>query len=86
LYTLFPRFSARWHRSLLEVQILLLLVIIFSLVFDRFQDVRVFFVAIRGIQLFTWRRLNPACFGTAASFRRTRGLWELAVSVALSAS
>jgi hypothetical protein len=70
---------------LLKVQIHLVVVIIFSLVFDSFQDVRVFFVAIRGIQFFTGRRLNPACFGTAASFRRTRGLWELAVSVALPA-
>jgi hypothetical protein len=85
LYALFSRFSGRRHRSLFEVQILVVVVIIFSLVFDSFQDVRVFFVAIRGIQLFTWRRLNPACFRTAASFRGTRGLWELAVSVALPA-
>jgi hypothetical protein len=85
LYALFPRFFGWWHRPLLEVQILLAIVTIFSLVFDSFQDVHIFFVAIRGIQLFTGRRLNPACFGTAASFRRTRGLWEFAVSVALPA-
>jgi hypothetical protein len=85
LDALFPRFSGRWHRSLLEVQILVVVVILFNLVFDSFQNVLVFFVAIRGIRLFTWRRLNPACFGMAASFRRTRGLWEFAVSVALPA-
>jgi hypothetical protein len=84
LYALFPRFSGRRHRSLLKAQILVVVVTIFSLVSNSFQDVRVFFVAIRGIQLFAWRRLNPACFRTAASFR-TRGLWELAVSVALPA-